>query len=65
MYDILVAAALYTEHQFKSNSVKGETFLDQQFWMYFYESIVGMLLHYITNSTYTVKILMSDLLGMY
>ena len=60
-----VGAALYTESLFKSNTVKGETFLDQQFWMYFYESLVGMLLHYITNSSYTVMSLTSDLLGMY
>ena len=65
LFDISVGAALYTEHLFKSSNVKGETFLDQQFWMYFYESLVGILLHYITNSSYTVMSLTSDLLGMY
>ena len=64
MYNILVGAALYTEHLFKSSNVKGETFLDQQFWLYFYESLVGILLHTITNSSYTVMSLTSDLLGM-
>ena len=65
MYQILVGAALYTEHLFKSSNVKGETFLDQQFWMYLYESLVAILLHSITNSSYTVMSLTSDLLGMY
>jgi hypothetical protein len=65
LYHILVGAALYTEHLFKSSNVKGETFLDQQFWMYFYESLVAILLHSITNSSYTVMSLTSDLLGMY
>lgn len=59
-----VGAALYTEHLFKSSNVKGETFLDQQFWMYFYESLVAILLHSITNSSYTVMSLTSDLLDM-
>ena len=65
MYYILVGAALYTEHLFKSSNVKGETFLDQQFWMYFYESLVAILLHSITNSSYTAMSLISNLLGMY
>ena len=60
---ISVGAALYTESLFKSNSVKGETFLDQQFWMYFYETGMAILLHSITNSTYSVMSLVSDLLG--
>lgn len=59
-----VGAALYTESLFKSNTVKGETFLDQQFWMYFYETGVAILLHSITNSNYSVVNLFSDLSDM-
>lgn len=59
-----VGAALYTESLFKSNTVKGETFLDQQFWMYFYETGMAILLHSITNSNYSIISLISDLSGM-
>ena len=58
-----VGAALYTESLFKSNTVKGETFLDQQFWMYFYETGMAILLHSLTNPSYSVMSLISDLLG--
>ena len=58
-----VGAALYTESLFKSNTVKGETFLDQQFWMYFYETGMAILLHSITNSNYSIISLISDLSG--
>ena len=60
-----VGAALYTESLFKSNTVKGETFLDQQFWMYFYETGMAILLHSITNSNYSIISLISDLSGKY
>ena len=62
-FSISVGAALYTEHLFKSNTVKNETFLDQQFWMYFYESLVAILLHSITLPTYNIMSLTGDLLG--
>jgi len=59
-----VGAALYTESLFKSNTVKGETFLDQQFWMYFYETGMAILLHSLTNPSYSVMSLLSDVLDM-
>ncbi len=48
-----MGAAVYTEQLFKSGSVKGETFLDQQFWLYFYGAIVAGIVHFITNPTYS------------
>ena len=60
---ITVGAALYTEHLFKSSTVIGETFLDQQFWMYLYESAIALLLHTITNPSYLFPSLTESLIG--
>ena len=60
---IIVGAALYTEHLFKSSTVIGETFLDQQFWMYLYESAIALLLHTITNPSYLFASLTESLIG--
>ena len=60
---IIVGAALYTEHLFKSSTVIGETFLDQQFWMYLYESAIALLLHTITNPSYLFTSLTESLIG--
>ena len=60
---ITVGAALYTEHLFKSSTVIGETFLDQQFWMYLYESAIALLLHTITNPSYLFTSLTESLIG--
>ena len=60
---VTVGAALYTESLFKFSNVKGETFLDQQFWMYFYETLMAILLHALTNPSYQFPSLTKDLLG--
>ncbi len=55
-----VGAAVYTEQLFKSGNV-GESFLDQQFWLYSYGSLVAFLVHLISNPAYFVPELAQDL----
>lgn len=59
-----VGAAVYTEQLFKSGSNKnGETFLDQQFWLYSYGALVATIVHFISKPTYTFTSLIEDLEG--
>lgn len=60
-----VGAAVYTEQLFKSGSNKGETFLDQQFWLYSYGAIVATTVHFISKPTYVVSNLIQDLESKY
>ena len=59
-----VAAAVYTEQLFK-NSTKGESFLDQQFWLYFYGTLVASTVHFLSAPHYTFRSLIKDVLGEY
>ncbi len=52
---ISVGAAVYTESLFKGGSVKGESFLDQQFWLYLYGMSVATFVHVVTNPTYGIS----------
>ena len=63
-YLISVGAAVYTEQLFKSGS-KGETFLDQQFWLYFYGILVTSMVHFISVPYYTTRLLIKDIEGDY
>ena len=47
-----VGAAVYTESLFKSGGTKGESFLDQQFWLYLYSMGVASIVHLTSNPTY-------------
>ncbi len=47
-----VGAAVYTESLFKSGGAKGESFLDQQFWLYLYGMGVASVVHLASNPTY-------------
>jgi len=58
-----VAAAVYTEQLFK-NSTKGESFLDQQFWLYFYGTLVASTVHFLSAPHYTFRSLIKDVLGL-
>merc|ERR1712088_518690 len=55
-----VGSSVYTEQLFK-NTNKGESFLDQQFWLYAYGAMVASTYHFISNPTYTLPILIEDL----
>merc|ERR1712008_457664 len=55
-----VGSSVYTEQLFK-NTNKGESFLDQQFWLYAYGAMVASTYHFISNPTYTVPLLIEDL----
>jgi len=55
-----VGTAVYTEQLFK-NSNKGESFLDQQFWLYSYGAVVTMIVHFVSRPTYTIPVLIQDL----
>jgi len=55
-----VGSSVYTEQLFK-NQVKGESFLDQQFWLYAYGAVVASIVHFISRPTYTIPILIQDL----
>ena len=60
---MLVGAAVYTETLFKSGGAKGETFLDQQFWLYLYGLIVATVVHTVTNPAYTVYSFLDGIQG--
>ena len=45
---------MYTETLFKSGGAKGESFLDQQFWLYLYGACVATVVHVASNPTYGV-----------
>jgi len=55
-----VGSSVYTEQLFK-NTNKGESFLDQQFWLYAYGAMVASTYHFISNPTYTIPLLIEDL----
>ena len=57
-----VGAAVYTEQLFKSGS-KGESFLDQQFWLYFYGILVASGLHLFNTPGYAAQSLIKDVQG--
>merc|ERR1712018_290661 len=59
-----VGAAVYTEQLFKSGSVKNESFLHQQFWLYLYGAIVASMVHMITNPQYTIPLFLQDIEGI-
>ena len=60
----LVIAATYTESQFKGGALKGETFLEQQFWLYIYSSAIACLVHVMSDTSYGLVKLSIDLQGM-
>jgi len=55
-----VGSSVYTEQLFK-NTNKGESFLDQQFWLYAYGSLVATTVHFISKPTYTLPVLIQDI----
>ncbi len=59
-----VGAAVYTETLFKSGGGKGETFLDQQFWLYLYGMAVATVVHIFTGANYGPASFFSDVSGM-
>ena len=59
---VSVGAAVYTEQLFKSGS-KGESFLDQQFWLYFYGILVASGLHLMNAPGYNAQSLIKDVQG--
>jgi len=58
-----VGAAVYTETLFKSGAVKGESFLDQQFWLYFYGASVAAVMHAASNPNYGLSSLADSVKG--
>jgi len=56
-----VGSSVYTEQLFKNSNNKGESFLDQQFWLYAYGAIVASTVHFVSRPTYTLPILIQDL----
>ncbi len=58
-----VGAAVYTESLFKGGAAKGESFLDQQFWLYLYGMVVASFVHLASAPTYGVASLARDLNG--
>jgi len=58
-----VGAAVYTEQLFKSSN-KGESFLDQQFWLYSYGAIIASMVHFISKPSYTPTSLIQDIQGL-
>ena len=58
-----VGAAVYTEQLFKSGH-KGESFLDQQFWLYTYGAIIASIVHFISKPTYSPASLIEDIQGL-
>ena len=58
-----VGAAVYTETLFKSGGVKGESFLDQQFWLYLYGIFVASTVHLISNPHYGINGFITDIGG--
>ena len=54
---------MYTETLFKSSSEKGETFLDQQFWLYFYGALASAGVHAVSDTSYGLASLLADTLG--
>jgi len=56
-----VGSSVFTEQLFKSSNNKGESFLDQQFWLYAYGAVVASTYHFISRPTYTIPILIQDL----
>ena len=55
-----MGSSIYTEQLFK-NSNKGESFLDQQFWLYAYGAVVASTVHFVSRPTYTIPVLIQDL----
>ena len=64
LFYVSVGAAVYTEQLFKSGS-KGESFLDQQFWLYFYGILVASGLHLMNTPGYAAQSLIKDVQGKY
>lgn len=64
MYLSTVAAAVYTEALFKGASNKGESFLDQQFWLYLYGIFVATIVHSISQGSYGLASFVADLQGI-
>jgi hypothetical protein len=58
---LAVGTAIYTETLFKKSDVKGETFLDQQFWLYLYGSIISLSGHWIRYPDYGISEIAKDL----
>jgi hypothetical protein len=54
---------VYTEQLFKSGGTKGESFLDQQFWLYLYGAMVASMVHFISKPAYTFALFTEDVLG--
>ncbi len=54
---------MYTESLFKGGGAKGETFLDQQFWLYLYGAAVASIVHVASDATYGLGSLAKDLSG--
>ena len=46
-----MAGALYTETLFKKGSIRF-SFMEQQFWLYFYSSIVALVIHHSIHPYY-------------
>jgi len=65
---ISVSAAVYTERLFKSGGGseggRTDTFLDQQFWLYLYGSLVASIIHISGNPTYFVSSFVRDFASM-
>lgn len=64
--DVSVCAAVYTESLFKSGgATKGESFLDQQFWLYFYGILISVVVHIIPNPYYGIGQYIRDVESKY
>ena len=69
-FPIAVSAAVYTERLFKSGSVgahedrPADTFLDQQFWLYLYGTVVASAIHLSGDPSYFVGSFISDFTNM-
>ena len=59
-YIFAVGAAVYTETLFKSGGGKGESFLDQQFWLYLYGIGVASTVHVLSGANYGLPSLLKD-----
>ncbi len=57
---LTVAAAVYTEHLFKTGVLKKECFLEQQFWLYLYGAAVALCVHMISQPNYTLNAIIQD-----
>ena len=56
-----MAGALYTENLFKKGSNRF-SFMEQQFWLYLYSSIVALIIHHAVHPSYWLDTAIMDVL---